>query len=112
MNFLLSLATTMHLGFEGEYNSIHPHTRFESNDYAIGAYLNSENNISPYVSYSLKMQSYSLELGLVGGYSIPAVPLLRLGKSLSKDVDIFITPGFENNTENPKIVLGLEFTLR
>jgi len=113
MNLLLSLATTMHFGFEGEYNNIHPHARLESDAYSIGAYLNSENNISPYISYSLELESYNLEFGLVGGYLAPVVPLVRLNKSLSNSIDIFVSPGFENNAINsPKIVLGLEIKLR
>lgn len=113
MNLLLGLATSIHMGFEGEYNQIHPHARLEYRDYAAGTYLNSENRLSSYLSYTVDIGTYYLEFGAVGGYSDSILPLVRGGKQLSNDVRFFITPGFEvGGTNKPKVVLGLEFNLR
>lgn len=114
MNFLLSLATSLHMGFEGEYNQIHPHSRLEIDNYAMGLYLNSEKSISSYFSYTLNYHDYFLEAGIVSGYEYTVLPLIRAGKEISSDINFFISPGFEINSSNPnpKVVLGLEFNIR
>lgn len=111
MNILYGLALSAHMGFEGEYNSIHPHVRLEQGPYAVGSYINSERNLSSYVSYSLEKDHYYLEFGLASGYSYSnVVPLFRTG--ISKDsIDMFVTLGFENGSTTPKIILGIEILL-
>jgi len=111
MNILYGLALSAHVGFEGEYNAIHPHVRLEKDSYAVGSYINSEKNLSSYVSYSFEMDSYYLELGLVGGYTMSEVlPLFRAGFE-KNNIDAFITPGFEGSSMVPKVVLGIEIML-
>ena len=99
------------MGFEGEYNSIHPHARLEYRDYAAGVYLNSIDNVSTYLSYHLNLDKYFLEIGAVTGYNFPVIPMVRAGTSLTPNIDVFISPGFENSS-NPNVVLGIEFNLR
>lgn len=110
MNLLLSIATSLHMGFEGEYNQTHSHFRLEHNNYAAGVYLNSIDNVSFYLSYNLNLDKYFLEVGAVTGYNFPIVSMVRAGASLTPNIDVFISPGFENSS-NPKVVLGLEFTI-
>ncbi|MGA1281064.1 MAG: hypothetical protein ACO3YZ_05800 [Candidatus Nanopelagicaceae bacterium] len=111
MNLLLSIATSLHMGFEGEYNQTHPHFRLEHNNYAAGVYLNSIDNVSSYLSYNLNLDKYFLEVGAVTGYNFSIVPMVRAGTSLNPNIDVFISPSFENSS-NPKVVLGLEFIVR
>lgn len=109
MNLLYGLALSAHMGFEGEYNSIHPHVRLEQDQYAIGLYQNSENNVSSYLSYSFEKNDYYLELGIVTGYLKP-VPLIRAGVGLD-DLNLFIAPGFESRNDGLKLVFGVEYLL-
>ena len=43
------LALSMHIGLEGDYNSIHPHARCQKDSLISGVYYNSEDKISAYV---------------------------------------------------------------
>ena len=46
MNCLsLMLALSMHVGLEGNYNSIHPHARCQKDALISGVYYNSEDNV-------------------------------------------------------------------
>ena len=72
MNCLsLMLALSMHVGLEGNYNSIHPHARCQKDTVISGIYYNSEDNISAYVG----LEHNGFELGLVTG--IPTLMLCQ-----------------------------------
>ena len=45
----LFLALSMHVGLEGNYNSVHPHARCTTDNWVTGAYYNSEKNMSYYI---------------------------------------------------------------
>ena len=74
MNCLsLMLALSMHVGLEGNYNSIHPHARCQQDALISGVYYNSEDNISAYVG----LEHNGFELGLVTGYTYAdVVPMM------------------------------------
>lgn len=109
MNILYGLALSAHMGFNGEYNAIHPHVRLEKDSYATGLYWNSEENLSTYLSYSFKMDKYFLEIGAVSGYS-ETNPLVRAGIEV-ENFNLFVTPGFERRNDGLKLVFGVEFLL-
>ena len=97
------LAFTVHMGMSNQYNGIHPTVKYKYNEYAIGAFYNSEKNISLYTSRDIDLKGdLKLEGGLVSGYSKPILPFLRL-----KYNDYFIGPGIEG--EKLGIVFGKEF---
>jgi len=50
----LMLAISMHIGLEGNYNTIHPHARCQKNTLISGIYYNSEEKISAYVGVEKK----------------------------------------------------------
>lgn len=102
MEILTSLALSLHLGMEGDYNAIHPHIRLQEQNYIAGAYYNSERNISPYVGYLFKHNDFGLELGFVGNYSDAAI--LPYARATYKQ--FFIAPGIERN--NVGIVIGID----
>jgi hypothetical protein len=98
----LGLALSLHLGFEGEYNSIHPHLRYTHDSFIVGAYYNSESNISPYVGYRFEHNDFGVELGAVGNYSDADVaPYIR-----GTYKQFFVAPGVEG--DNIGIVFGIE----
>ena len=101
----LGLALSLHLGFEGEYNSIHPHLRYTQESFIAGAYYNSESNISPYVGYRFEYNDFGLELGAVGNYS--DADIMPFAKGSYKQ--FFVTPGIEG--DNIGIVFGIELPL-
>ena len=45
----LFLALSMHVGLEGDYNSVHPHARCTVDNSITGVYYNSEDRICAYV---------------------------------------------------------------
>ena len=99
----LALAFSLHLGFKGDYNSIHPHIRYNEQNYIAGAYYNSVNNISLYAGKRFELNDFGLEGGVVTGYSENTfVPYIR-----GTYKDFFIGPAREGNRTG--IVLGYEF---
>ena len=103
MEILTSLALSLHLGMEGDYNAIHPHIRLQEQQYIAGLYLNSERTISPYVGYRFEHNEVGLELGIVGNYSnSPVMPYVRATYK-----QFFVTPGVEK--DNIGIVIGVEY---
>ena len=102
MDLTLSIALSLHLGLEGDYNSIHPHLRYTDNNFITGIYYNSESNVSPYAGYKIEHNDLGLEFGIVGNYSdAPIGPYLR-----GTYKNFFIAPGVEGDTVG--IVLGIE----
>ena len=96
----LMLAISMHVGLEGNYNSIHPHARCQQDSLISGVYYNSEDNISTYIG----VEQSGWELGLVTGYShSDIIPMIRYKKD-----NVFITPAVESGG-NKGVVIGLEF---
>ena len=96
----LMLALSMHVGLEGNYNSIHPHARCQKDAVISGIYYNSEDNISAYVG----MTHNGFELGLVTGYGYAdVVPMLRYKKD-----KLFIAPAIEKGGKKG-LVIGIEF---
>lgn len=105
MEILTSLALSLHLGMEGDYNAIHPHIRIQETNYIAGLYYNSESNISPYVGYRIEYNDFGLELGAVGNYSdADVMPYVRATYK-----QFFVAPGIEN--DNIGIVFGIELPL-
>ena len=108
MNCLsLLLALSLHIGLEGDYNSIHPHVRCDISNTIAGVYYNSEKNISLYAGKKILIYNAELEIGLVTGYSGAKIaPMLRIKKG-----NWFISPAYETKGNNVGIVFGYEFRL-
>ena len=95
----LSLAISMHLGLENDYNNIHPHARCSIDNTIAGVYYNSEDNISTYIG----MKYDNIELGIVTGYeSNDVLPMIRYVNN-----GLFISPAYETNG-NYGVVIGIE----
>jgi len=58
----LALAFSLHLGLKGDYNGIHPHIRYNHNNYIAGAFYNSERNISTYIGKRWEHNDLALKL--------------------------------------------------
>ena len=103
----LFLAVSMHLGLEGDYNSIHPHARCTIDNSIAGLYYNSEDRISAYVAKEFQLtENGKIELGLVTGYkSEDMLPMVRY-----KVGTWFISPAYEKfkSEENYGLVIGWE----
>ena len=100
----LALAVSLHLGLEGNYNEIHPHIRYNEQNYIAGAYYNSESNISFYAGKRWEYNDFGLEAGAVTGYS--AGDVIPYGRATYKN--FFVAPAVEgDNTIGT--VIGYEF---
>ena len=108
MEFFLGIAVSAHLGLSGNYNGIHPNIGIETNNISIGAYYNSESNISNYVSYEFEItEDTSLEIGAVDGYKyFDILPFAKLNHK-----NFFMAPAIEkyNGKNNIGLIIGLEF---
>jgi hypothetical protein len=115
--FIWALALSSHLGFEGDYNQIHPHVRFIEDGVIAGAYYNSEERVSFYGGYRFEpVDNIGIELGAVSGY--PAlggvVPYGRVTYDFNNNMKVFATPGGEvrHGETNIGAVIGIEFQLK
>jgi len=100
----LGLALSLHLGFNNDYNAIHPHVRYTENSAIAGAYYNSENAVSFYGGKRWEFGEIGLEAGAVTGYTTaPVLPYLRATYD-----DFFIAPAIEGE-DNVGVVFGYEF---
>ena len=100
-----ALALSLHIGLEGDYNGIHPHIRYNNQDYIAGAYYNSMNRVSFYAGKRWEHNQFGFELGAVTGYDeiMPVAPYARATYN-----NLFIAPAPENG-KNTGVVIGYEF---
>ena len=99
----LALAVSLHLGLEGNYNEVHPHIRYNEQNYITGAYYNSESNISFYAGKRWKYNDFGLEAGAVTGYS--AGDVIPYGRATYKN--FFVAPAVEGD-DTIGTVIGYE----
>lgn len=105
MDLIFGVALSIHLGFEGSYNILHPNVRFEYDNYIAGAYYNSEYAISAYVGREVVIGEHSsVEIGVVNGYTdLPVSPFVKYNYK-----NFYIAPGFEYG-ETKGLVTGYQF---
>ena len=108
-SWALMLALSTHFGFSGDYNYIHPHVRYTSdNSYIAGAYYKSDYRPSVYAGREFKFDAATVELGAATGYgSIPLAPFVRAKKG-----NWLVSPGYNINTNRFGIVVGYEITFK
>ena len=95
----LSLAISMHLGLDNNYNNLHPHARCSIDNTITGVYYNSEDNISTYIGKKYN----NIEVGIVTGYeSSDIIPMIRYVNN-----GFFISPAYETNG-NYGVTIGIE----
>lgn len=112
MEIVLGLALSLHLGLQGEYNEIHPHVQVRDGYIIAGAYLNSENKVSPYLGIRSEGALGYLEFGIVNNYDAfdTPIPFTRVGYTLDDNSSLFVSPAIEkiNKTVTSGVVIGLE----
>ena len=108
-SWALMFALSTHLGFSGDYNNIHPHIRYTSeNSYIAGAYYNSDYRPGVYAGREFKFDFATVELGAVTGYSAtPLAPFVRVKKG-----NWWVAPGYEVDSKRVGIVVGYEITFK
>ena len=86
------LALSLHLGLNGDYNSVHPQVKCDVGNQSYGVYYNSNKELSYFASRNLKVRNSEFEYGLVTGYEGSKIlPLIRF-KWEGKRGHIFLTP--------------------
>lgn len=109
MDLSAGVAISLHLFLQGDYNPIHPYAQLEQQSVAAGIYLNSETNVSLYLSKTYEIgKGYELEIGAVTGYSYygDVMPMMRVKKD-----NFFVAPVAEkwNGKDNVGLVVGYQF---
>ncbi len=100
---LISLGLSMHMGFEYDYNQIHPNFRCTQEQIFAGVFLNSENKVSIYTGVNI---FENIEVGMITGYTdYKITPMIRWKKD-----NWFVMPGIENGRQ-VGIVFGLEIPI-
>lgn len=123
MDVLLGIALSSHIGFQFDYNEIHPQIRLENEKYAIGAFYNSEENISLYGAKRIIINNRtSIELGISSGYNYenyPVIPFARGVYEQNENIRYFIAPSVEEiryndgtSDLNTGFIIGVELFLR
>jgi hypothetical protein len=114
MDLILAIAFTQHLGLDGDYNSVHPHLKLQTDSgFVAGLYLNSNSNISAYGAYRFEYENAFLEVGGVTGYfSKPITPYLSAGLEVDEGVVLFVSPALgrnDNGNMELGVVIGVEY---
>lgn len=112
MDILIGVALSLHIGFQDQYNNLHPQIRLQSEEFISGIYYNSEDKLSAYAGMEFNKGLWSHEIGIVSGYENSAVqPFVRSTYAFSNTVKGFVSPAIEkvNGKESVGIVLGIEF---
>jgi len=104
MDFIFALALSQHLGFEKEYNYIHPHFRMSYENIIGGVYYNSLEKLSVYGGIRREFGDFGLETAMVTGYRDHPTLYTR-----GTYKDFYISPAFEGDTVG--LVIGYEFVL-
>ena len=106
------IALSMHFGIGTGWNEVHPGVKYYENPWSVGAYYNSEHNVSVYGSYTFE-GPISLEIGLATGYSgAPVIPFIRTFTALYDNSILFISPAYNIDTEQFGFVVGVEFMFK
>jgi hypothetical protein len=106
----LCFAISMHFGVGEGWNERHPCARYVAEDFTVGAYLNSENTVSAFVSHTFEHERWMAEVGAVTGYSgASVVPMLRLGYEITDNVLLFTSPAYADGRVGA--VVGLEYKM-
>ena len=100
----LALGISLHLGLANDYNEIHPHVRYNNQNYIAGVYYNSESNVSTYVGRRWEKGKFGVEAGVVTGYSGGNV--LPYGRATYEN--FFVAPAIEGG-DTVGTVIGYEF---
>ena len=120
MEFLTALTLSMglssHIGLEEDYNEIHPHVRYQNEQFITGVYYNSENKISMYGGYRIEpKQNTGIEIALVSGYDKVGtiVPYVRGTYDIDSNTRLYVAPTAEkqNDELNIGIVFGFEIKI-
>lgn len=107
---ILSLALTSHLGWDGNFNDVHPTLTYKYNDYAVGIFRNSLNHTSTFIS---KIKTFdngvSVQYGLAGNYKNKTIPMLVVRKSIAEHANLMFMPSYDPVKNKPTAVIGVEF---
>lgn len=111
----LSLGLSLHVGLEHFDNVIHPHVRYNNNNFIIGVYYNSVSSISAYGGYRFEpTENTGIEISAVTGYPALGVvtPMMRVTYD-KNSFRLFAAPSAEKYDGDISIgaVFGAEFYL-
>ena len=105
---VLSMILTSHIGWEGNFNDVHPMISYERNGYSIGAFRNSLNHTSAFVSKTSQWNDISVQYGAATNYNNRTVPMLVFRKPVADHVNFVFVPSYDTAKRTPAAVVGLE----
>lgn len=105
---VLSMILTSHIGWEGNFNDVHPMISYEGNGYSIGAFRNSLNHTSAFVSKTTRFDDFSVQYGVANNYNHRVVPMLVFRKPVADHVNFVFVPSYDTTKKTPAAVIGLE----
>lgn len=106
---ILSMILTTHVGWENKkFNDVHPSISYHYKDYSVGAYRNSLNHTSLFVSKTSNFENFNVQYGLTSNYNNRVVPMLVIRKPVIEHVNFVFVPSYDTRTNQPAAVFGLE----
>lgn len=106
----LCFAISMHFAIGDGWNDKHPCARYVADDFTVGAYLNSEDTLSAYISHTFEYDQWFAEVGAVTGYSgADVLPMVRIGYEINDNISLFASPAYADGRIG--VVVGIDLTL-
>lgn len=106
MEWIFSVALSLHVGMEADYNAVHPHVRVQQEHFIAGAYYNSMDKISAYGGYRQEYDLFGVEVGAVTGYKWSDKTSISPYFRVTYD-DYFMSP--VPLGDDPGVVIGYEY---
>jgi len=104
----VGIALSLHVGFNDDYNPIHPYVKYDNEGVIAGAYYNSINQISMYAGKRFEFNDYGLEAAIATGYS-KSNPLSLTPHIRATYKNYFFIPDFAGSDTGIVIGTELEF---
>lgn len=109
---VLSLALTSHIGWERAFNYVHPTVSYVYSNYSVGAFRNSLDRTSVFVSRTDDIQGYQVQYGVATNYENTVIPMLMIKKPITENVNFVVSPSYNKTTKQAAVILGLELTYK
>ena len=105
---ILSMVLTSHIGWQSEFNDVHPMIGYEYNSYSVGMFRNSLNHTSVFVSKTSQFDGFSIQHGLANNYNSKTIPMIIFRKPIIDHVNAVFMPSYDPAKGNPTAVIGVE----
>lgn len=100
------MAFTLHINQNTNYNGIHPYAYLTKNDYNVGLFYNSLEQVSLFSSkkFYIGNSGLNVEVGAATGYETDVVPMARINYK-----NVYFMPYKDDNEIKPIVGFAMDF---